>query len=484
MKSSLAALRGPRPMPVVGWRGNMLRFFGDPIGYMDPLPRAFGSVVPFADGGAGPVLIRSAAERSTLFGFGPACNQAVLGQMAVYHSTRVPGPPEAKSFHRLLSGLFDMNDDRHRQHRRLLQPAFHKKRIEGYRDIMVELTARMIDGFRPGEARDLTMDFQRLTLDVANKALFGLDPSPGVYSIGERIQKVVELSMSPATMIPINLPKTPRRRLIDESAALEAEIRAVIAQKRAAGVDGTDVLSTLLATRDEDGTTLSDDELLGHLFLLFFAGHDTTKSTLAWTLFLLSQHPRILAALVDEIRGALGGGAPSVEQLGQMPLLDRVLKESLRLFTPAPFTPRITVAETSLEGRDLPVGTEVILSYYHTHRNPDLYPDPLRFSPRRWEGFTPAQYEYVPFGGGARMCIGASFATMEAKIALSMLLQRYRFDLKPGAPVDRKATIVLSPKHGMPMIPRAVGTGGGAGEQVRGDVHEMVDLRGAAQAEA
>lgn len=472
--SPLGTLPGPAPMPLLGWRGNMVRFFRDPIGYMAPLPQAHGPLVSFARGGTGPVLIRE-AKRGSVFAFGPACAQAVWSQMGSFHSTRVPGPPESRPFQRLTSGLFSMNDDRHRQQRRLIQPAFHKARIDSYRDTMVDLTLRAISDFRPGERRDLAADMTRLTLAVANKTLFGLDATPGELTLGDRIQGVVELSMSPAAMVPFNWPGTPRRRLIEASARVEADLRAVIARKRAAGSGGDDVLAMLLASRDEEGSTLSDDELIGQLFVLFFAGHDTTKSAIAWTLFLLGQHPLILDALQEELHRVLGGEPPTNEQIPRLVLLDRVVKESLRLLPPAPFTARLTTQPVELAGVELLAGTEVIVSPYCLHRDSDLYPEPQRFLPQRWEKLSPSPFEYAPFGAGPRMCIGAAFATLEAKLVLAILLQRFAFELAPDARIDRRTTIVMSPRHGMPMILRAPGTRP-APAQVRGDIREMVDL--------
>ncbi len=442
---------------------------------MAPLPRAHGDVVAFAKGGQGPVFLHGQGVRGTVFAFSPACHQAVLGNMGVFHSTRLPGPPESASFPRLTAGLFNMNEDRHRQQRRLLQPAFHRKRIEGYHAAMVELTARALDGYREGETRDLVKDMQRLTLAVANKTLFGMDATPGVLSLGEKINEVISLALSPATLLPLALPGTPRQRLVDASARLEADLRALIARKREDGDGADDVLATLLATHDEEGAALTEDELLGQIFILFFAAHDTAKSAICWTLFLLSQHPAVLGDVLDEIRGALRGAPPSPAVLGELPLLERVIKESLRVLPPVPLTVRVTVQPTVLDGVDLPAGTEVILSPYCLHRYPDLYPDPQRFFPARWEAFTPSQFEYAPFGAGPRLCLGSAFAMMEMKTVLAMLLQRFGVAPAPGARIDRRTTIVMAPKHGMPVVLRPAGEVARAGG-VRGDVREMVDL--------
>jgi cytochrome P450 len=476
--SLLAAIPGPSPTPLFGWRGNRVRFFLDPIAYMDPLREAFGDVVSVARGGGGPLLLSAQQAQGTVFAFGSECNQAVLSQMSRFHSVRLHGPPESRPFERISSGLFNMNGEKHRQQRRLLQPAFHKKQLESYRDVMVSHTAHALEHWKVGETRDLAAELQRLTLAISNRALFGVETTAREQSLGGLIAEQLSLTLSPGTLLPAAVPFTPRRRMVALAARVEQHLRAVIADKRRIGAEQGDVLTTLLAATDEEGARLTEDELLGQLFVLFFAAYDTTRSALSWTLFLLSQHPKVMAELGEELDGTLRGEPPGVEHLGQLPLLERVLKESLRLFTPAPFVLRLTTTPLELAGRALPEGTEVVLSYYHSHRVPELYPEPQRFRPERWEGFSPSPYDYVPFGAGARMCIGAGFAMMEMKIVLAMLLQRFQVELVPGARVDRNVKIVLSPKQGLPMRlrPRQQ-SAGRPPARVRGNVHQMVALR-------
>jgi cytochrome P450 len=409
-----------------------------------------------------------------VFALGAECNRAVLSDMESYHSQRVPGPPESRSFHVLTSGLFSMNTAKHQQQRRLMAPAFHKKRVDGYRDAMVDGARAMLDGWKVGETRDVLLETQRLTFAVAMRTLFGITPTDATFDLGDRILEVVAASMSPLTMISPNLPLTPRRRLSTLSASVEADLRELVAQRR--GEEGDDVLSTLVRTRDEGGDALTDDELVGQMFLLFFAGHDTTRNALAWTLLLLAQHPRVLDELTEELR-PLGGDAPTVEGLAKLTRLDGVVKESLRLFPSAPFTMRSAVKPVEIAGHALPAGSEIVLSYYHTHRDPDIYPEPAKFRPDRWANLQPAPWAYVPFGGGARMCIGAGFAALEIRLVLAMLLQRFRPELADGQRVDRKTTIVLSPAPGLPMTLRAAGSVGRRAS-LRGQVLGMADLSG------
>jgi cytochrome P450 len=470
--SAIAGVPGPRLMPLLGWRANLLRFFSDPIAYMDALPSVRG-VMPFVAGGCPPVMLRGPGP--SVFALGGACNKAILGDMEGFYSQAIPGPPG--SFARLTAGLFSLNTTQHAQQRRLIQPAFHKRRVEGYRDDMVSLTTRMLDGWAVGETRDVLPELQRLTLTIASRTLFGIEVGADTRSLGTQILEVVDRSMSPLTIVSPDLPGFPRRRLVEASARVEAGLRAIIAQKRADGREDPDVLATLIRTRDEAGEALTDDELIGQVFLLFFAGHDTTRNALAWTLFLLSQHPAVADALVDELDGVLHGDAPTMEQLARLPLLDGVVKEGLRLFPPAPMTARMAMRPVTLDGRDLPAGTEVILSYYHTHRDPDVFAEPTRFLPRRWETLAPTPYEYVPFGGGARQCIGAGFASLEIRVVLALLLQRFRPVLAAGTNVGRQTSVVLSPHPGLPMVlhPRGARVTAPA---MTGKVREMVQLEG------
>jgi cytochrome P450 len=369
-----------------------------------------------------------------------------------------------------------MNGAVHRQQRRLALPAFHKKRVEGYRDEMVAIGERALDGWKPGARIDIAREMQRLTLCIASQTLFGVDASADAGSVGPLIQRWMRLLESAGVfLLPRNWPGTPMRRLMHDSEELERRIVALIARKRADLAAHHDVLAMLIQARDDDGTGMTDAELIGQTAVLFVAGHETSSNALTWTLFLLSQHPGVLADLRDELHGVLRGAAPTVEQLGHLPLLERVVKESLRLLPPAPFQMRYSVVPFQLGPYIGPANATVTISSYMTHRLPELYAEPLRFRPERWETIDPTVYEYMPFGAGSHMCIGSTFALMEIRILLAMILQRFAPQLAPGARVDRHVSITMSPRQGMPM---AVAPAGAASRAVapRGNIREMVDL--------
>jgi cytochrome P450 len=198
-------------------------------------------------------------------------------------------------------------------------------------------------------------------------------------------------------------------------------------------------------------------------------------AALAWTLLLLAQQPRILADVVDELDSVLHGGAPTLEQLPRLPLLERVIKESMRVLPPASVMSRVSTEPFQLGPYAMPKGSIVTISPYITHRLPELYPEPRAFKPERWETVDASPYDYIPFGAGPRMCIGASFAMMEIKPVLAMVLQRYRLTVVPGTRVNYQVKITLSPKGGLPMIvarqDRHFRT-----TEVRGTVQRLVDL--------
>jgi cytochrome P450 len=212
--------------------------------------------------------------------------------------------------------------------------------------------------------------------------------------------------------------------------------------------------------------------------VLLIAAHETSSHTLSWTLLLLSQHPEVLGALLAELDAKLGGSAPTLEQLGQLPVLDSVVKESMRLLPATPFLFfRRATGSFELGPYTLPEKAVVLLSPLVTHREPSLYPEPLRFWPERWKTLSPSTYEYLPFGAGPRMCIGASFANMALRVLLALLVQRFRFTLSPDARVSRLVRgITLGPKHGLPMRIDAQDRRSAPPGPVRGDIHQLVQL--------
>jgi cytochrome P450 len=317
-----------------------------------------------------------------------------------------------------------------------------------------------------------------LTLRIATKTLFGEDERERGLVLSRMMQRWLLAMFSPLLLVSrADLPGMPYRRFLNLTWEIDRETAAIVRDKRARSTpDATDMLSSLLAARDEDGSALDEDELIGHAGVIFAAGHETSTNALAWTLLLLSQHPAIAGDLCDELDSVLRGASPSVDDLARMPLLDAVVKESMRVLPPVPLHPRIVAIDSELGGHRLPAGSEIFLSIFHMHRDPAIFTDAARFSPRRWETIKPTVYEYNPFSAGPRMCIGASFATMEIKIVLATLLSRFRLEMPEGARVHPRVAITMAPRGGLPMIVRRRDDRVRAPGGVRGPVRALVDL--------
>jgi cytochrome P450 len=485
--SSSIALTVPGPVLKTPWENitHLLRFSQDSIGFTRQLFQTYGHIVSLKYGGGTNVYSPLPNCPGTVFTYGAEFVRQVATQHDIYFKHPLSGrlyrhkddSDRTEPLKHFVVGLFGVNRDQHRQHRQLMMPAFHKQQVEQYRDDIVVLTQSTLDQLQDGQLYDISKVMRLLTMRIATKTLFGDDIGESGGKVGELLQDSLRLMGSPLMLLPFDLPGLPYHRFLNQIAQLDDEIRNMIAKKRSSTQPTHDVLSLLIQARDEELGRLSEDELLGHAGVIFAAGHETSSNALTWTLFLLSQHPEITADLVDELESVLQGEAPSIAQLAQLPFLERVIKESMRVLPPVPWNGRVTSQATELGGYALPAGTEVFVSITQTHHSPELYAEPERFNPRRWETINPTAYEYNPFSAGPRLCIGASLAMLEVKLVLAMLLQRYRLQLIPTQKVDQTGVIVMSPKYGMQMKVHQLdrqwqqGIGG-----VKGNIRELVQL--------
>lgn len=463
-------LPGPRPLPLLGVYGNVLAFTRDPVAYLTHLYEQYGPIVTLARGTTNYVVV-----------FTPPYNQLVLSQPDLFQALDIGASPvritPSTSLGRLFAGLTQMNGAHHQQQRRLIVPALRKKRVTANSHVLAALVDQKIGAWSAGGQRDLFQDMREITLAIAVKTLVGLDPERDGAIFGTLLDQWMRRVFSVGALaLPWNLPGLPYAHLCRLSAQLEAAIVALIEQKRTSGIDDGDALSMLLRAHDEDGTRLRDDELVGQTATLFVAGHEITARVLSWTLFLLAQHPATMADLLDELDATLHGAAPTTDQLGALPLLEAVIKESMRLLPPIIWWSRISTAPCSLGPYDLPRGAQVAYSPYITHRLPELYPQPARFAPERWLRINPSPYEFLPFSAGPRMCPGAVSAMIQMKMVLSLVLQRYRITLVPGAKIDRGGLMLSGPQQGLPALVVRQDRQFTRSE-IRGSIRAMVDMR-------
>lgn len=357
------------------------------------------------------------------------------------------------------NGLLTSDGDLWRRQRRLIQPAFHPRHVATYGDVMVAHARRLADEWTDGEVREIPADMMMLTLGIVVKCLFGADVSREADEIGESMAAVLAAAnqrLNSAFQVPDWVPIPRHLREKRAVSRLEAMLRAMIdARRQSSGSPQGDLLSTLLAAVDEEsGTRMSDQQLRDEMMTLFLAGHETTANALAWTWYLLAEHPDVEARLHEEIDGTLGGREPSVADLPRLPYTEMVLRESMRLYPPAPGFTREPIEDVSLGGYTVPAGSLVTVITYALHRDPRYFDRPEVFDPDRfapgWQDRIP-RYAYLPFGGGPRVCIGNGFALTEARLVLATIAGRRRLSLEPHQDIVPMQLVTVRPKHGLRM---------------------------------
>jgi cytochrome P450 len=354
-------------------------------------------------------------------------------------------------------GLLTSEGEAWLRQRRLAQPAFHRSRIASYADTMVRFTEQMLGGWRDGDGCNVHEEMMRLTLAIVAKTLFDADVTREAKEIGEALEVVMEVNTDPRRLlfVPAWLPTPANLAMRRAVRRLDRVIYRIISERRASGRDSGDLLSLLLHAQDEDGSQMSDVQLRDEAVTLFLAGHETTAITLSWTWWLLAQHPKIEAKLHAELAAVLGGRVPTFKDLPRLGYLEMILSESLRLYPPAWSMVRMAIEDSEIGGYRVPAGCGVAMSQYVVHRDPRFFDAPDEFRPERWENDLAKRlprFAYFPFGGGPRICIGNSFALMEASLTLATIAQEFRLSLVPGQSVEPLPSITLRPKNGINVI--------------------------------
>ena len=343
----------------------------------------------------------------------------------------------------------------HRQ-RKLIQPAFLKIRVQSYAPIMAELTDQMLDSWFPGKSVQIDYEFEALTSKIALKTLFDLEDSGDRQRFSGTLKLAFELMnvrLRRIFKLPLWVPTPANLRLQGAVGELDRTVEGFIASGRSRRDIGDDLLSRLLVAQHEDGTRMSDLQLRDEAMTLYLAGHETTALTLAWSWYLLSQNPNVENELVSEWQHVLAGATPTADQLHRLPYTAAVIAESMRLYPPVYVIGREATDDLELGGYRVKRGYTVLMSQWVSHRDPRYFPEPEEFRPERWENGLAKRipkFAYYPFGGGQRLCVGSSFALMEAAIILAAVGQRYRFTLDPDAVIGIKPQITLLPANGIP----------------------------------
>jgi cytochrome P450 len=427
----------------------------DTVGCLTRLYRLYGPMVAYPKG-----------ADLTVFAFGPEANRAVFSDPSAFHVYGPPGPKKSAQ-RRFCLGLFGLNGESHLRHRRLLMPALSKPSVEACARPVERIIDELLGGWRSGERIDLAGAMKSLALQITGRLLFGLDDFADAVDVAGAFQQWLDeyVRADFAQSLPVDLPAERYRAFLAAGERLEAMFHRLIDRRqKSLRDDQHDLLALLLKARAAGH--IADDEIIGELQTLLNAAYQTTASGLTWTLLLLAQHPDIAGRLHAEM---------SLPEISSSALLERVIKESLRILPPVVWVIRQSTRSTTVVGHELPQGTVVILSLYVTHHMPDLFPDPERFDPDRWLVQRPSPYAYVPFGAGPRMCLGTAFSLQLFQIAVPAVLKRFRLELSPGTRVDRHSTLTLGVDGKLPVMLRPQ-DGRFSAAALTGNIHEMVRL--------
>lgn len=500
-------LPGPKPDSILGSRKSFNSFDDDAVGFLSMLHKTHGEVTSFIE--------TKDTSKLPLFvcGFGPRVNEIVLGDENRFQdASRALNPTLAKEpiFAQVL-GLASLTRTRD-----FLENAFHETQLDAFLVDWARMTNEMLESWHPFRTSqqpiDVAAEARKLSEKIATKTIFGVDDKDD-QNIGSLLsdaqKRLGESKMSGVSnQFPfMSFGKTRKlvQGAIDASKKIVAERRAQLEREASQPADtqtrgeiirqthmlrrtqpqpqvffekrlpvAPDGVSALIQARADD-SQLNDDDIISIAVGLYKEMREASASALTWTLFLLSQHPNVLNNLGEEVTSQLRGAATITEQLGQLRLLDNIVKESLRLFPPKPHDARQAMEDFDIGDFHLPKGAIVYFSAYETHRIAAIYDKPKKFLPHRFDHYTPATYEYLPLCGEVSASASLRIVSKIVKLVLVMLLQRYRMTTVRGANVSRISSGTLSPLNGLPMFIVSERAAFPL-NLVRGNVHEMVEL--------
>lgn len=447
LKSPISNLKSSPPGPKARLISGVMRDYqADPLGFATRCAREFGDVV------------------SARFLYVPCffiSHPDYIEYALVTHQRNFVKPVSFQTpFMRRLvgNGLLSSEGEFWKRQRRLAQPAFHRERIHGYSHVMADYAGRTVATWRPGEVRDIHEEMMQLTLEIVAKTLFDAEVADTAKEVGELLSVIVEPFSYQASykwILDNRLPTPANRRFHRTAKRLDEIVYGIINERRASQADRGDLLSMLLAAQDEDGSQMSDQQLRDEAMTLFLAGHETTALLLSWAWYLLAENPSVEAKLHAELTAVLGGRTPTMADLPALNYTDQIVKEVLRLYPPAYAMGRQSLQDIEIGGYRIPAKAQLFFFPYVVQRDPRYFDAPEEFRPERWtEAFVKQlpRYAYFPFGGGPRLCIGNSFATMEAVLILATIAQQFRLTLVPNQIIKPLPSVTLRPERGIKMV--------------------------------
>jgi cytochrome P450 len=422
----------------------------------DPLPLLLGLYEEY-----GPIFSTRLLHHPVVFMIGPEANHYIT----VSHPENFHW--REGSFGDLIpllgDGLLTIDDAYHDRARAIMMPAFHREQVSASVQAMIAEATPAIERLQPGEVVDVYEWMRGLAMRIAMRALLGLDPDEAGKgaAAAEHFERALGFYGIDFHLRLLRGPGSPWAKMVASRAILDEIVYGEIKQRRRSpDPERMDILSLLLAVRDEAGEGFTDKEVRDQAMTLMFAGHDTSTSTLTFMMHELARHPDAVERLQEEQDRVLGGRTPDIETIEkEMPYLGMVMDEVLRLYPPAWIGPRRAMRDFEFNGHQVARGSYVNYCSWASHRIPEVFPDPEAFIPER---FTPERKAalprgaYVPFGGGSRICIGKRFGQTEVKLVATMLLQKLRLDALPGRTMTVRQMPTLSPRGGLKMrvLPR------------------------------
>lgn len=426
---------GPKPAPFVG---NLLQFAAGPLDFLTQNAREHGDFVLWND------------HHGSIYQLN---HPALIEQVLLRHRDTTHKDPITTALNRIMGdGLLTAEGEAWKRHRKFASPAFRPKQIRAYAQTMVQSAIEDVPA--PGPI-DATEWMSRITLHIVLRTIFGSEPGGRAHDairLTDDIMEDFDTEYHTAwRLIPEWIPSPHRLRFGRAARELDTILRGVIRDRASAG-EGNDLLWSLLQARTEDGDALTETELRDDAITLFLAGHETTALTLAYSLWLLAEHPDWQERLFRELSDLDGGRDPGFADLGQLPVLGSIVDESMRLYPPAWTIGRQALVDLDLDGQKIPAKSTILMPQWVVHRDARWFPEPDRFRPDRWtSGETEDlhRFAFFPFGGGARVCIGNHFARMESLLALAALVRRYRFSPQPGFQPQLFASVTLRSSNGI-----------------------------------
>lgn len=362
------------------------------------------------------------------------------------------------------NSLILLDGDRHVQQRKLLMPPFHGERMRAYGQIIRDITAQVTSKWLIGKPFIARSSMQDISLQVILRSVFGLEEGERYQQIKQLLVAMLNTFNTPLSAILLFFkslqkdlgPWSPWGQFVRRRQLLDKLLYQEIQERREQGkTDGEDILSLLMSARDEAGQPMSDVELRDELMTMLFAGHETTAIALAWALYWIHYLPEVREKLLQELNSIDIASADPMA-IAQLPYLNAVCCETLRIYPVAFFTfPRILRHDMRFMGYDLPKGMYLSICIYLTHQRPDIYPEPKRFRPERFLERQFSPYEFIPFGGANRRCLGAAFAMFEMKLVLANILSHYSLELLDKVPLQPvRRGIVFAPPGGVRLAVR------------------------------